>query len=227
MPSTPSTIVRVALLSILISGCKTEEPQPRPSSLEVSEVLLEPDANPVPLETEVVANAEPAHAGVVELEPSEDTGFLVGPDLSQPHTTIEVRPGESLVLLADFADLIAEDIADFNQIDVRRVLQVGDELLVPLAEEQQADFHTMRDAWFKGKVERYMAKRGGLVGVRVHRVGTGETGWSIAQDVAGVPLWVLAYYNEGVELGRLSIGDELAVPMLGDTVAHADEPAEQ
>ena len=48
---------------------------------------------------------------------------------------------------------------------------------------------------------------------------TGDTAWSIAREELGVPTWVLAHYNDTVSMDRLSIGQELIAPVLGDEAA--------
>ena len=56
--------------------------------------------------------------------------------------------------------------------------------------------------------------------MHARQVGTGETAWNIARS-GDMPLWVLAWFNQDKDLDRLSIGDELYLPVLGDTIATA------
>ena len=81
-----------------------------------------------------------------------------------------------------------------------------------------------RDAFEDARLDRYLARRGELVGVTTHTVGTGETAWQIAKDHGALPLWVLASFNRGQDLDRLRIGQEINLPMLGDDQAMDDEP---
>ncbi len=131
---------------------------------------------------------------------------------------ISLRAGENLVLLADQAGVSVEALCERNDLDPLAAVYPGEELVVPLAEGlSPADFAARRDAFLKGRLDRYAARRGGLVGVSEHRVRTGETGWGIAAE-AGVAPWVLAAFNRDRDLDRLRIGEVLLVPV------YADEP---
>jgi hypothetical protein len=136
-----------------------------------------------------------------------------------PSVSIEVRSGESLVLLANLANVRAEDVADLNGIGVKDAIVPGQTLYVPAADE--ADFIARRDTWLAGKVDRYVSRRGGVIGLADRRVGTGDTAWSIARAEGRVPMWIVEYYNPDVDLDRLSIGDELTLPVFADTIADA------
>jgi hypothetical protein len=163
---------------------------------------------------------------VVELplETSEPVATIESDTPAPPSVAIEVRSGESLVLLADLAHVRAEDVADLNSVDVKAALVPGQSLQVPVPEAEQTDFLARRDAWFAGKVERYVTRRGGVVGLQDRRVGTGDTAWSIARDEGRIPMWIVSFYNPDTNLDRLGIGDRLTVPVFGDTVADASPP---
>jgi LysM repeat protein len=195
------------ILAILVS-C-TNAPPARPTAVELTDTtVVEAPIAPAVVEAIAPGPAEPAEQA--EPEP--------------PSVGVEVRSGESLVLLADFADVRAEDLADLNAIDVKDAIVPGQSLRIPTADP--ADFQARRDGWLAGKVNRYLARRGGIVGLDERRVGTGDTAWSIAKEQGGIPMWIVAYYNPGADLDRLGIGDRLTVPVFGDTVADAtpDEP---
>jgi hypothetical protein len=196
------------ILALLVS-C-TNPPPARPTAVELTdttvvESLVEDDA-PILL-TEMV-------------EPSETT--IETPET--PSVEIEVRSGESLVLLADFANVRAEDVADLNGVDVKDAIVPGQTLRVPALDA--TDFLARRDAWLTGKVERYLSRRGGVVGLADRRVGTGDTAWSIARDQGRIPMWIVEYYNPDADLDRLGIGDLLTLPVFADTIADAATPVE-
>jgi LysM repeat protein len=153
--------------------------------------------------------------------------FSTPPDA--PVASITVQDGESLALLAGWSGVVAEEIASLNEIDVSDALYPGQELILPT---QAADsVETERVAFTEVRLSRYLDRRGGLAGIRTYRVQTGDTAWGIARQELGVPTWVLSHYNGGDSLDRLSIGQELIAPVLGDEItadaeALTDEPPE-
>ncbi len=204
------------ILALLVS-CTNPAPV-RPTAVELTDTIVE--------ETPVASHpAPPVESIALEALPLEAIPPEVGETTPEPPSVaIEVRSGESLVLLADFADARAEDVADLNGIDVKDAIVPGQTLRVPT--DDAIDFGARRDAWLTGKVNRYLARRGGVVGLDDRRVGTGDTAWSIARDQGRIPMWIVAYYNPDTDLDRLGIGDHLTVPLFGDTVADAAAPTE-
>jgi LysM repeat protein len=144
-----------------------------------------------------------------------------------PLLEIEVRPGESLVLIADWSGLTVEDIADANGIRSGATLYPGQLLEMGIDSETFAAMQDARERFEDTRLDRYLERRGSLVGVTTHTVGTGETAWQIGREHGELPLWVVASFNRGQDLDRLRIGQELSLPMLGDTVAWDDEPTEE
>jgi hypothetical protein len=190
------------ILAILVS-C-TNPPPARPTAVELTDTTL-------------VETVPPPELPVAEPVIEEPVAIESPP--AAPSVSIEVRSGESLVLLADFAHVRAEDVADLNGIDVKEAILPGQTLEVPATNAE--DFTARRDAWLAGKVERYLSRRGGVVGLSDRRVGTGDTAWSIAREQGRVPMWIVEYYNPNVDLDRLGIGDQLTLPVFADTVAEA------
>lgn len=188
-------------LAILVS-C-TNPPPARPTAVELTDTTL------------VETVAPELHVA----EPVLDAPVAIESPPEPPSVSIEVRSGESLVLLADFANVRAEDVADLNGIGVKDAIVPGQSLEVPAVDE--ADFTARRDTWLAGKVERYLSRRGGVVGLTDRRVGTGDTAWSIARAEGRVPMWIVEYYNPDVDLDALGIGDELTLPVFADTIADA------
>jgi hypothetical protein len=189
------------ILAILLS-C-TNPPPARPTAVELTDTTLVETA---PVELHVA-------------EPVIDESVAIESPAEPPSVSIEVRSGESLVLLADFAHGRAEDVADLNGIGVKDAIVPGQTLRVPTSDAEA--FGARRDAWLAGKVERYLSRRGGVVGLADRRVGTGDTAWSIARAQGRVPMWIVEYYNPDTDLDRLGIGDQLTLPVFADTVADA------
>lgn len=188
-----------------------------------------PDAlalSAAPVEVEDVQPAPALALPVLDVDASAG-GEQEGPvDLARPTLEVTVRHGETLVALAGQAACLAEDLAALNGMDVGQPLRPGQALLLPVDAVPAEALLARRDQALADRLERYLRARGGVAGVRTHRVRTGETAWGIAKDGADVPTWVLAAYNPDLDLDRLRIGDSLQVPVLAELVAEvgAAEP---
>ena len=102
------------ILAILVS-C-TNPPPARPTAVELTDTTLVETVAP---ELHV---AEPVIEAPVAIESPPEP----------PSVSVEVRSGESLVLLADFAHVRAEDVADLNGVDVKDAIVPGQTLIVPV-----------------------------------------------------------------------------------------------
>ncbi len=202
----------VLILSLFVVACAEAplaEVEPSPESeptRSMVEALPPPEARPVAATVERDLAPEPELPGV-DAPATEGGGHEV-----------QVRPGESLVRLAGWTPMNAEDIAEYNGISVQGTLYPGETLRLPLTAEEVVDLERSRTSYQDARLERYLGKRGGLVGVDGHRVGTGETAWGIARAYGELPMWVVSAFNSSVDLDRLRIGDVIHLPVLGDTV---------
>ena len=189
-----------------------EAPAPDVATYTSPEVDFDSTTDLEPVETpEIIAEATPA--GLFSTEPDA------------PISGIVVQDGESLALLAGWSNVTAEEIASLNDIDVNDALYPGQELILP--ELGAGEVELERIAFTEIRLNRYLDRRGGLAGIRTYRVQTGDTAWSIARQDLDIPTWVLAHYNSEVSMDRLTIGQELLSPVLGDEASAAlDEPLE-
>ena len=139
-------------------------------------------------------------------------------DPTEGFTRVTVRHGETLDGLARLSGTRPETIAALNHFAVQRVLVPGEVIVVPDADT----FDERRETALDERLFRFFEARGGMVGVSSRVVATGDTAWALARE-EGVPLWVVAGLNRGRSLDRLSVGDELYFPLLGDTLVYPPE----
>ena len=214
-------------LITLLVACSTEPNttfEPLADPPEVTAPSPDVAAYTAPVEADPFA-ADPFAADPIPTLASTDDGASAGllstpPDA--PVSSITVQDGESLALLAGWSGVVAEEIASLNDLDVSDALYPGQELILPT--EAAGSVETERVAFTEIRLSRYLDRRGGLAGIRTYRVQTGDTAWGIARQELGVPTWVLSHYNGGDSLDRLSIGQELIAPVLGDEItADAEE----
>lgn len=204
--------------------------RPQDEALGTAPQVAPPPLTLVPTPVEPVQDEAPSQA------PALASAGEVASVEAHPPTTLQitVRPGENLVLLAGWAGTTAEAIASLNAISVTSPIVPGQSLEIPLVVDSggesdlqdevrlaRENLERARERFAQTRWDRYLSRRGGLVGVITHQVETGETAWEIARFQARIPLWVLAAYNRDVDLDHLRIGEELVLPVLGDTLAGA------
>lgn len=226
------------LLTLLVA-CGTEpahtfEPLPDPPQLTTPSAdavshtasAIEPAIEAAPAPSSVIHTEPIAPIEIVADVTTEAPAGLFSTLPGDPVSDVTVQDGESLALIASWTGVTSEEIASLNDIDVNDALYPGQQLVLPVL---AADAVTLeRVAFTEARLSRYLDRRGGLAGTRTYRVQTGDTAWSIAREELGVPTWVLSHYNGAVSMDRLSIGQELISPVLGDeAAADLDEALEE
>jgi len=207
---------------VILAACGQVESTPAAEDLSRSTYMSPPTA-PIAVEA-------PSEVPLAKVELDEPIAPRAAPARSGGPSELEidqmpeihVRTGESLALISDWSDVSIEDLALINEIGITDDLLPGQCLHIPLEKEEVAALEGERIAFSNRRLERYIAKRGGLVGMATHQVRTGETAWGISRTQAGMPTWVLSAYNADRDLDRLGVGDTLYIPVLGDTMATAD-----
>ncbi len=204
---------QIALLSLFAAACT----EATPAKAQPMELFDLPD-----LGVGIEATHEPPEPILLAHDGRAAVEVAIAPALVEPpepdEVEILVRYGESLYDLARWSGLQVEDIEDGNDIDVNEPLQHGQPLVLPIDELAAATLEKRREGFAERRQKRYLKRRGGLVEVKSHRVRTNDSAWIIARDNGRMPLWLLAAYNPGRDLDRLSIGDTLKVPVTGDAV---------
>lgn len=220
-------ISTIALASAALACSSTEE-TPQRGQMQASS-----PTPPIQHEQEV-RSAEgilelAAEEGEMLVEPQEPTEdgkeelASVGDPPGSPQYFIEVRPGENLITLSDWAKTTPTELATLNGMEVQDTLFAGQKLGLELSGEEVDGFVEARDRALDARVDRYLDRRGGLYTVESHAMRQGETAWGVGQDKGEIPLWVLAAFNQDVELSSLSIGDLLSVPVVEDTIQASAE----
>ena len=153
---------------------------------------------------------------------------LCGGEMGQDHQMVidvRVRPGESLDHFARWVGTTVEQIAAINEMEVTAPLYPGMSLMLPLDDHLRPSLEAARNADVELRLSRFIDRKGGLAGIAAHQVRTGETGWDIARKEAGVPVWVLSAFNADKDLGRLSVGDTLYLPIMGEKLGQEFDAA--
>ena len=209
----------------LAAGCGQPEPEatevaavftagaPHGPTLEEMDFSVKPSATPPGTETVAVSNAEAV---------ADDHGEM---DHGCELVAIEVRHGETLIQLAEWTGVPAEEIASNSGLQVQGTIYAGQELWLPISEEKAQELERTRNLYEDGHLDRWLARHGGLLAVSPVALGTRDTVWALARDSGGLPLWVVQAFNRGRDLDRLRIGDEIYMPVVGNMVTVTDAEA--
>jgi hypothetical protein len=139
---------------------------------------------------------------------------------------IDVRHGETLIQLAEWTGVPAEEIAANSGVEVQGTIYAGQELWLPISEEKAQELERTRNLYEDAHLDRWLARHGGLLAVSPVALGTRDTVWALARDSGGLPLWVVQAFNRGRDLDRLRIGDEIYMPVVGNMVTVAEATPE-
>lgn len=187
-------------------------------------LLLPACSDEVPLKDAIMTVADDIAIELATAEAEMEFPVVeVGPQPAEPAATggpytIKMQSGENLALYGRWIGINPETIATKNGLDPYGRLAVGQVLKLDLGTLTPARFDEKRMAFRKARLARYLAKRGGVHKVITHKVRKGQTVLGIARRHGRLPLWVMRHYNPERDLDRLSIGDELRVPITGDRV---------
>jgi hypothetical protein len=197
-------LLRLIPTLLALSACSDDVPLADAVTSITDDIAIELATTEVALEMPVfdVGDAEQAPAEKAPTGPFE----------------VSMRSGESLALYARWIGTVPEKIAELNGLNPYGKLKVGLTLKIDLGALTAVQFEERRMAYRKGRLAKYLSKRGGVDKVIDHRVRGGETVLGIARGHGRLPLWVMRHYNPDRDLDRLSIGDTVRVPVTNDRV---------
>lgn len=194
---------------------------PRPVDRVETAALGETLQSTVEVDAIAVDDATPTSDAVAPIAPApSDTVATVDDEILDAVFTL--RRGETLAHFARWAELPVEDLALSSSLELDAVHPVGTEVRIAVTPEERGEIERRREAHRVRRVEGFLAGRGGSDGIGFHTVRTGETAWGIAKSHHGIPVWVLEAYNPSVDLDALRPGQELRLPLLGETVVDAE-----
>lgn len=130
--------------------------------------------------------------------------------------SIQVIAGETLTTFAECGKVSAKRIAEINGISVGATLMPGQEIVVPVADDQVGSFYSCRKS-----PERKITKSKVVPDTNIsrpsstrrqHTIASGESAWILAKKNYKISLDELQRANPGVNLDRLSIGQKLNIP---------------
>lgn len=186
---------------------------------------VEAGFEPVDIPATEVAVVTPTTPVALDAEPADEASS----EASYEVVEVELRQGERMFHLAEWAGIDLETLAAANDVHLGEVVYPGQSFELPISASRYEGFQASRSAFHEARMARYLDRHGGLASISTVSLATGDRAWDIAHDHGAMPLWVLQAYNPDTDLDRIRVGDLLQVPVLGDTLdvtAEADLPVE-
>ena len=163
-------------------------------------------ANNVPL-----SESEAADESAVEPSPgllADPSDYTVASD-----GTIIVQPNETLGHYAEWLGLRASRIRKINRLQYGEDVAIQQKLKLDFSGIRPDAFERVRVEYHRSIQEEFFAKWE-IEGTAMHRVGPGDSLWTLSKRRFDVPIWLLRQYNPDVDLDSMSKGTKLTIPRL-------------
>ncbi|HSY05522.1 MAG TPA: transglycosylase SLT domain-containing protein [Steroidobacteraceae bacterium] len=147
------------------------------------------------------------------LGPAADTDQNADPtDYSVAHDgTIRVAAVETLGHYADWLGVTSARLRELNHLHYRTPVRIGQRIRLDFAEVTPEVFETLRHEYHRELQAAYFAGHR-IVGTAVYIARAGDSGWTLTQRTAQLPLWLLQQYNPDLDLAELRPGTQIVMP---------------
>jgi membrane-bound lytic murein transglycosylase D len=194
-------------------------PQPKPAPTVPAKT---PPTPPTPSAGTAVADATNPDNDVADgwdakeesaVDPSP--GLLADPSdyTIAPDRTIVVQPNETLGHYAEWLGVRASRLRQLNGMRFGEPVVLHQKLRLDFTHVPAADFERIRTEYHRELQEAFFAEWE-IEGTSIHKVGPGDSIWSLSTRRFAVPIWLLRQYNPDVDLDSLSAGTQITVPKL-------------
>ncbi|MEZ4280112.1 MAG: LysM peptidoglycan-binding domain-containing protein [Myxococcota bacterium] len=200
-------------------------PAPKPAAPPAPSPPPTPTAKPAPEPTPVaVASREPERAVPVAAEawdPDNESATDPSPGLLADPSDytigrdgkITVQPNETLGHYAEWLGVRVSRLRQLNGLRYGEPVDVHQRLRLDFSQVPAADFERVRVEYHRELQEEFFAEWE-IEGTAVHKVGPGDSIWTLSTRRFAVPIWLLRQYNPDVDLDALSTGTQITVPKL-------------
>ena len=168
----------------------------------------------------VAAVAQPVSAAQAEalgpaLGPAADTEQNADPTdyAVAPDGTIRVAAEETLGHYADWLGLTSARLRELNHLHMRTPVRIGQRVKLDFASVKPEVFETLRREYHRELQAGYFAAHR-IVGTEVYIARSGDSGWTLTQKSAQLPLWLLQQYNPDLDLAALRPGTQIVMPRI-------------
>jgi membrane-bound lytic murein transglycosylase D len=196
-PKTPPAPPRVA------SPAPAPKPAAAPAPAPVAVASREPAVAPEAWDPNDESATDPSPGLLAD--PSD---YTVGRD-----GKITVQPNETLGHYADWLGVRVSRLRQLNGLRYGEPVDAHQKLRLDFSHVPAADFERVRVEYHRELQEDFFAEWE-IEGTAVHKVGPGDSIWTLSTRRFAVPIWLLRQYNPDVDLDALSTGTQITVPKL-------------
>jgi membrane-bound lytic murein transglycosylase D len=139
---------------------------------------------------------------------SDTTDYSVGPG-----DTVIVQATETLGHFADWAQVDSQALRALNKLRKNAMVTQGRKIKLNLSRVSAAEFVAARLEYHRRLQETFFAGHR-IAGTETYAVKRGDSLWTIAQQHADLPLWLVAQYNPDVNFNDMRPGTTITLPQV-------------
>ncbi len=126
---------------------------------------------------------------------------------------VQVQENETIGHFSRWLRISPRVIRRMNKIRSNRRVRLGKRILVPLRRVSKKNLLEKRVSFHISIQENFLRKYS-VTKTNRHKLRRGENVWTLIMQTYKVPLWLFQKYNSKKDLRRISVGEELVVPIL-------------
>jgi membrane-bound lytic murein transglycosylase D len=131
----------------------------------------------------------------------------------RPIGIIQVEIEETIGHYAEWLGIRAGEIRHLNAIPYGQVINIGQNLKIPLRRTTKEAFEEQRFEYHKELVEDFFSTYR-VEAVQVYCIKKGDTLWTLAKEEFELPLWLIRRYNPDTNLATLVPARNLRIPVV-------------
>jgi membrane-bound lytic murein transglycosylase D len=195
------------------SGAQAAHPAPENASLSTREAPLAEQKVSAP-PREPVTRSQTESAALLPAGPptggADTTDYGVAAD-----GTVVVQVGETLGHFSEWSGVDSRRLRALNRLHQSARVTVGRKIKLDLSKVTADQFSAARRDYHHHLQEEFFAAHR-IAGTDSYVVKRGESLWTIAQQHADLPIWLLAQYNPDVDFSDIRPGTTIALPKVVD-----------
>ena len=129
--------------------------------------------------------------------------------------TVVVQIGETLGHFSEWSGVDSQKLRTLNRLQKNARVTVGRKIKLDLSKVTAEQFSAVRREYHHRLQEEFFSAHR-IAGTESYVVKRGESLWTIAQQHADLPVWLVAQYNPDVNFGDIRPGTTIALPKVVD-----------
>jgi len=138
-------------------------------------------------------------------------------DLAGGKGWVRVEINETISHIADWLNVGAATLREWNGMDPRAQVRLGQRLIVQFNSSSPKEFQASREDYHR-KIREDFFSQYEVINLTDYEVQVGENLWSLCIQKFDVPPWLLAQFNPDVILWDLRPGQKLKIPNLKEQI---------